>query len=108
MTDQPFFYPALIILLVSIPLVLGIVPRNRLYGIRTTQALSDDRSWYAVNRFGGCALAVSSLVYLAVAALAPCPTPCGSSPGMWSLHLAVFTGTLLASLLLILRHGRTL
>ena len=50
MSTQPFFVPAVIILVVSLPLVLGLIPRNRVYGIRTRQTLSDDRTWYSVNR----------------------------------------------------------
>src|SRR4029077_14059635 len=46
MTDQPFFIPSLLISLVAIPLVLGVIPRNRWYGIRTAQTLSDERVWY--------------------------------------------------------------
>jgi hypothetical protein len=40
MSSQPFFVPAVIIFVVSLPLVLGLVPRNRIYGIRTRKTLS--------------------------------------------------------------------
>jgi hypothetical protein len=45
MSSQPFFIPAVIILLFAIPLILGLTPRNRAYGIRTGNTLSDDRTW---------------------------------------------------------------
>ena len=39
--------PALILL--SIPLVLRWIPRNRLYGFRVPSTLRDDAIWYDVN-----------------------------------------------------------
>lgn len=38
---------------VSVPLALGKVPPNRLYGFRTPRVLADDRVWYPVNRVAG-------------------------------------------------------
>jgi len=60
MNQHPFLIPSILILLVSIPLVLGVVPRNRVYGIRTCKTLSDDAIWYPANRFGGWALIIAS------------------------------------------------
>jgi hypothetical protein len=37
----------------SIPLILGWVPRNRLYGFRVPATMRDDGIWYAVNRRAG-------------------------------------------------------
>ena len=34
----------------SVPLVLGWVPRNGVYGFRFAVTLRDDRTWYAINR----------------------------------------------------------
>lgn len=53
MVDQPFFLPAAIIGVLEIPLILGLVPRNRLYGVRTSKTLADDHAWYPANRVGG-------------------------------------------------------
>jgi hypothetical protein len=39
--------PVLIVL--SIPLMFGWVPRNRLYGFRVPATLRDDEVWYAIN-----------------------------------------------------------
>ena len=64
MISQPFLIPAVLILLLSIPLIIGIVPRNRFYGIRTRKTLSDDAIWYPANRFGGWALIIASCLYL--------------------------------------------
>lgn len=37
----------------SIPLVLGWIPRNYIYGFRFAVTLRDDRVWYAINRKAG-------------------------------------------------------
>jgi len=74
MTSQPFAVPALLLFVVAVPLVLGVVPRNRLYGVRTARSLSDDGVWYPANRvvstwcihLGGC---VAPVVLGLVAAL---------------------------------------
>jgi hypothetical protein len=42
MTDQPFFIPSLLLSALAFPLVLGMVPRNRWYGVRTAQTLADE------------------------------------------------------------------
>jgi hypothetical protein len=38
-----------VLILVSIPLLLGWVPRNRLYGFRVAATLRHDAVWYDVN-----------------------------------------------------------
>ncbi len=68
---HPFLIPSIIILLASIPLVLGIVPRNRVYGIRTCKTMSDDSVWYPANRFGGWALIISSSISIVVSWVMP-------------------------------------
>lgn len=108
MTSQPFFIPSILMLLVCIPLVLGLVPRNRFYGIRTAKTLAEEHYWYSANRYGGWALLVSSLIYLLVAVSFPCPASGASDTGRWWLHLWTFAGPLIASLLLIRRYIRRL
>ena len=105
MSSQPFFVPAVIILVVSLPLILGLIPRNPLYGIRTRKTLSDDRTWYSVNRFGAGMILAASLFYLIVALIFPCS---GAALLAWSLHLAAFAGPLLVSALVIARYARNL
>jgi len=105
MSSQPFFVPAVIILVVSLPLILGLIPRNRVYGIRTRKALSDDRTWYSVNRFGGGMILAASVFYLIVALISPYS---GAALLAWPLHLAGFAGPLLVSALVIARYARNL
>src|SRR5688572_3535999 len=40
----------IVLMVVSIPLALGWIPRNRLYGFRVPATLRSDAVWYAINR----------------------------------------------------------
>jgi uncharacterized membrane protein len=107
-THQPFFVPAVIIFIAAIPLILGLIPRNRLYGIRTQKTLSDDSMWYRSNRLGGWAMLLSSVIYLAVAIIYPASGPRDSNFSLWLLHLGAFIIPLSASVVLTLRYVRNL
>lgn len=67
---HPNYYPlvnmgiAVLIALVSIPLIFRRVPMNPFYGIRFPESYKSDKSWYAINEFGGKALFVASLPIL--------------------------------------------
>ena len=55
----------------AIPLIVGLVPPNRLYGFRTAKTLSDPRIWYAVNQVAGWdRLAAGVTIVLASLAMA--------------------------------------
>jgi len=71
MSNPPFLIPAVLILIIAVPLVIGWVPRNRFYGVRTLKTLSDERIWFSANRFGGWLFLLSSLIYLLIAAFVP-------------------------------------
>jgi hypothetical protein len=101
MLSQPFFVPASIILLLVLPLILGLIPPNRFYGVRTIETLADKQRWYQVNRYGGWVLLISCLVYLAVAVLLPSVVAGQTDFARWLLHLVAFAGPLFLSLLLI-------
>ena len=34
-------------------MVLQMIPRNRIYGVRVREAMGSDAAWYAANRIGG-------------------------------------------------------
>jgi uncharacterized membrane protein len=108
MTDQPFFIPSVLISVLAIPLVLGLIPRNRWYGIRTAQTLSNERMWYRSNRFGGWALLFSGTIYFVIATMFPTPKPAGSGFGLWGLHLCGFLLPLAASVALTVRYVKSL
>ncbi|SVD96785.1 uncharacterized protein METZ01_LOCUS449639 [marine metagenome] len=62
--------PALIII-VSVPLVLKLVPRNGVYGFRTRHTVESDEVWYPANRAAGIAMIVAAVVWLAAIMLVP-------------------------------------
>lgn len=103
MLSQPFFVPASILLVLSLPLTLGLVPQNRFYGVRTAETLADKQLWDRANRFAGRALLVSSLLYLCVAAFFPSEVAGETLFGRWVIHLIAFAGPLFVSLLFLRR-----
>ena len=105
MASQPFFVPALLLFLAAIPLVLGLVPPNAVYGFRTSKTLSDGNVWYPANRFGGCALLISSAVYFMIAKIYPTSGPDDSDFSLWLLHLGAFALPLIASMVITLGYA---
>ena len=108
MLRQPFVVPAILILVLALPLMLGLIPPNRVYGIRTHKTVSNNEHWYRANRFGSWMLLLASLLYLVVAAIVPNPPPPSDSLRIWLLHLGAFLGALIVSLLLIQRYIKRL
>jgi hypothetical protein len=85
----------------SIPMILGKVPPNRLYGFRTRLTLSSPDVWYPANRFAGRALTVGALVSLA--GLQLLPDAFLANP---LVSLAVFVVPLVAAMLASLAYVR--
>ncbi|MGO9380097.1 MAG: SdpI family protein [Dissulfurispiraceae bacterium] len=108
MIHSPFIVPAVIFLVASIPLILGVVPKNRWYGIRTAKTMADDRVWYSANRFGGWMLTLSSLIYLSTATLLPYSKSAQNNFSIWAVHLAAFGLPLAINIFLTLRYIRNL
>lgn len=54
----------------AIPLILGKVKMNRLYGIRFARSFESDEAWYAINRYGGRLLLLWSIPVVLSAPLA--------------------------------------
>jgi len=104
MFSQPFMIPSIILLILSIPLILNVIPPQKWIGVRTSKTLSDGPTWYRVNRFAGWALLISSLFYISVARTFPCAVPCGINFVQWLVHLGAFALPLLVSLLLLRRY----
>ena len=99
MAGQPFMVPSIILLIISIPLVTGKIPQNRFYGIRTRKTMSDERIWYASNRFGGWLFILSSLIYFGIAAFVPYSDD--SSSVNWWVHIGGLLLPLAVSILII-------
>jgi uncharacterized membrane protein len=102
MFSQPFAIPAAIFFVISIPLVLGTVPRNRLFGFRTKKTLASDAIWFGVNRFAGIAIMVASAVYFMTAA----SQPYDRDFSVWLIHLAAFAIPLAAALALSASYAK--
>jgi uncharacterized membrane protein len=51
----------LVLIAVSIPLVMGVVPPNWIYGFRTTKTMSNPQIWYEANRHAGANLIVAGV-----------------------------------------------
>ncbi|HEV7427230.1 MAG TPA: SdpI family protein [Thermoanaerobaculia bacterium] len=102
MFTQPFAIPAFALFIVTIPLALGVIPRNRLYGFRTKRTLADDAAWYPVNRFAGFAIMIASAIYGAVAMA----NPYKRDLSVWLVHLAAFAIPLVIALSLAARYAK--
>jgi uncharacterized membrane protein len=90
MIEQPFAIPSAICFILAIPLVLGLVPRNRYYGVRTFRTLSDDKTWYRTNRLAGVAVMLANTMYGVVATVVPYHRAASDNLGTWGIHLAAF------------------
>jgi len=108
MTHQPFFIPSSLICALAIPLILGLIPRNRWYGIRTSQTMSDETVWYRSNRYSGCALLLSGLIYFLIASIFPTSNPHDPSLLLFGIHLLAFALPLAASVLLVRKYVKRL
>jgi uncharacterized membrane protein len=106
MTHQPFAIPALLVFIVAVPLALGLIPPNRLYGFRTRRTLSSARVWYPVNRFGGVAVMIASVAYALVAIAVPYRGAAAGS-AEWGIHLAAFLIPLVLAVTLTLWYERS-
>jgi hypothetical protein len=102
MFTQPFAIPALIFFIVAIPLAIGVIPRNRLYGFRTKRTLADDPVWYRVNRAAGFGIMIASAIYGTVAMA----NPYNRDFSVWLVHLAAFAIPLIVALGVAARYAK--
>ena len=106
MFTQPFAVPALVLFIVAIPLILGVIPPNRLYGFRTKKTLSDADVWYRVNRFAAIAIMIASVVYALAARTWPYDRAAADNFSIWLVHLAAFAGPLVVALIVSASYAR--
>ncbi len=91
MTDQPFLIPSILVIVLSVPLCLKLIPRNRFYGVRMRKTLASDENWYPINQRAGYLMILASLVYLLVGRAYPVGLDSPFEGFRWWLHLAAFT-----------------
>jgi hypothetical protein len=108
MTNQPFFIPAMLIGMMSIPLIFAMVPKNRFYGFRNAKTFSDEKLWYRANMFGGWLLLVSSVMYLVFAMMYPMTGNHDARFSLWLAHLLFFAVPLFVSVACTLIYLRKL
>ncbi len=94
---------------VSVPLILGRVRQNDIYGVRTAETLSDESVWYRGNAYGGRLLFLTGLLQLAaVISLYFVPFLHGNIVAYNAVCGAVIVVSLLAASAKIDRYVRTL
>ena len=59
-----------IVMVISAPLALGIVPRNRYYGFRVAKTLASDEVWHLANKLAGRLMTLSSIIGIGAVRLA--------------------------------------
>ncbi len=81
-------FAPVVIVIAAIPLILGLVPRNGLYGFRVAKTLKSDAVWYPANRIAGIALLLAGLVWIA-AGRGAVPPPYVDPTGIVAVAIAV-------------------
>lgn len=105
MTHQPFFIPAVIFAVLALPLIAGVVPPNRIYGVRTRATLAKPDLWYRANRAAGVGVLVASAVYLEVARIRPYSPSASDDFGTFLVHVAAFALPLVVALIVAARSA---
>jgi hypothetical protein len=90
----------LVLAVLSVPLILGRIPPNGLYGFRVRKTLEHPEIWYPVNQYGGKWLLAASLCLVIGAiclALIPGITLEVYSLAVLGIWVVIFTVALIAS-----------
>lgn len=80
--------PPIVLISVSIPLILKMIPRNSVYGFRVPKTLASDAVWYPANQVSGLALLAAGLVWTA-AAMGAVPARYATATGVTAVGVAV-------------------
>ena len=67
------FLPPITMMVLSIPLLLNVLPRNWMYGVRTRETMASDAAWVAGNRLGAITLIAASAIWILAAIYLPRP-----------------------------------
>ena len=94
MFKQPFGIPSVVLFVTSLPLAIGVIRINRVYGFAQRKTLGDDVTWLRVNRFAGIAIMIASVIYFTITFL----NPYDGDFRIWLVHLAAFGIPLAAAL----------
>jgi uncharacterized membrane protein len=66
---RPSIFCGILFIVISMPLLRGLIPMNRFYGFRIPKAFTSDANWYAINKYGAKALILWSMVMIAAGVL---------------------------------------
>jgi len=108
MLNQPFAIPSFFLFVAAVPLLLGLVPRNRFYGFRTPKTLSSEDVWQRVNRRAAVAMMIASSIYIGAAMMWPYDRSATDNLSVWALHLVAFMGPLVIGLIAVGRYTKRL
>ena len=90
----------IMLVLISIPLILRVVPPNGLYGFRTAATQSSRAIWYPANAFMGWALTIAAVLSAVVLWVLP---PTVTRWRVWAAFLVPLAAALAASLVYVNR-----
>ena len=65
----PNIFCGILFIVISLPLLRGLIPMNRFYGFRISKAFTSNTNWYAINKYGAKALILWSMVMIAAGVL---------------------------------------
>lgn len=91
-----------LLVIISIPLILGVVPPNGVYGFRTGRTQSSPAIWYAANAFMGWALSAAAVVSAVGLLMLPVTVKRWL---LWATFLLPVFGAILASFAYLDRLG---
>jgi hypothetical protein len=83
-----------LIALVGVPLILGIVPPNPMYGFRVPATQADRAIWYPANAFMGWAILWAAFASAIVIAVVP---PTAKPWVLWATYFVALGGAIVAS-----------
>src|SRR6267142_1862325 len=83
-----------VLMIISIPLILRVVPPNGVYGFRTASTQSNSAVWYPANAFMGWALVVAAAISAIVLMILPATV---KRWRLWAAFLVPLCGAIVAS-----------
>ena len=98
----------LLIVILAVPMILGKVSPNSVYGFRTKQTKSDPEIWYPANAYAGKWLLAWGVVMIVTALLLPWLLPDLDEDSYAALFTVIMLGGLLVVVLMCWRYLKNL
>ena|ERR1044071_149904 len=101
MNEAPILLIAsVLIILFALPLVLGKVKMNGIYGIRISESFRSEARWYQINRFGGLLFVLWGIV-LGICGMLGLRLQAGQQARYMLISLAIVFGGLAMAIIAI-------